>query len=106
MKSARNPSLNRRHFLSQVLATGALLPLPLSLRGQTKPPAHTREVEAFINGIYAERHQRFTFRDDYPGGFAKWQQDARPELRRLVGLETIARQIGTAHGCELAAGCA
>jgi len=60
----------------------------------TAAPKHPDEVERFLKRIYAERQQRYTFRADYPGGFAKWQAEARPILRGLLGLDRIAAQVG------------
>ena len=38
---------------------------------------------------------RFSFREDYPGGFAAWQKDAREKLGELLGLEQIKADIKT-----------
>jgi dienelactone hydrolase len=56
-----------------------------------QPSAEPNSVEKFLGGIYSESQQKFSFRDDYPGGFSKWQADARPILRNLLGLDAIAK---------------
>ncbi len=56
-------------------------------------PEHSVAVKKFLQRLYDESHRKFTFRDGYPGGFERWQQDARGELRRLIGLEKIAAQV-------------
>jgi hypothetical protein len=37
---------------------------------------------------------RFSFRKDYPGGFAAWQTDARGTLEELLGLHQISKDVG------------
>lgn len=84
--------LTRRSFLGQASVTAATAMLSAPVFGQKpKPtPKHPRNVEAFLKGVYAEANQEFTFRPDFPGGFRQWQAAARPKLRELVGLNTIA----------------
>jgi dienelactone hydrolase len=50
------------------------------------------EVTAHLQHMFAQGQGRYSFRKDYPGGFEQWQREARPILRRLVGLEKIASQ--------------
>jgi dienelactone hydrolase len=52
-------------------------------------------VERYLKALYSERQQKYTFHSDYPGGFKMWQTEARPELRRLIGLDNIATYVGT-----------
>ena len=52
---------------------------------------HEPRVLAFLDRIYAEPDRRFAFRGDDATDVATWEQAARPELRRLIGLEVIGR---------------
>jgi len=47
-------------------------------------------VVKHLQRIYDEKHARFRFRADYPGGPAQWQKDFRPALRKVIGLDRIA----------------
>jgi dienelactone hydrolase len=49
----------------------------------------------YLKRLYDEKTQRFAFRDDYPGGFANWRNDARAELALRLGLERIAASAGS-----------
>jgi dienelactone hydrolase len=50
------------------------------------------QVAAHLERTFTAGQRRYSFRGDYPGGFAQWQREARPVLRRLIGLEKIAAQ--------------
>jgi dienelactone hydrolase len=65
---------------------------PSSSKQQLKYP---EVVEQHLQALYSEQQQRYTFRSDYPGGFKMWQAEARPELRRLIGLDNIAAYVST-----------
>ena len=58
-------------------------------------PKYPEAVEQYLKAIYSEQHQKYTFYSDYPGGFKMWQAEARPELRRLIGLDNIAAYVST-----------
>ncbi len=52
------------------------------------PPDVVKHL-ARVNSV-GQRH--YAYREDYPGGQAQWQTEARAELVRLLGLEKIAAQ--------------
>ncbi len=56
--------------------------------------AYPDHVVKYLKRIYDESRQEFAFRQDYPGGFDKWQRDARAELIRTLGLDKIAASAG------------
>jgi len=56
--------------------------------------AYPLETVQYLEGLYAESQQQYTFRADYPGGFDTWQADARQELKKLLGLNRIAAYKG------------
>ncbi|MBN1344077.1 MAG: acetylxylan esterase [Phycisphaerae bacterium] len=58
------------------------------------PPELPPTVVRYLERLYDEKRRAHAFRADYPGGFHRWQSDARPALRRLVGLDTIAASVG------------
>ena len=87
-------NVNRRDFLhtTTLAATAAAAS---SLRAETPAPRqHPEEVAAHLQRLYAAKHRRFAWRDDYPGGFAKWEKEWRPELRKLIGLDRIGALSG------------
>ncbi|GAF98538.1 unnamed protein product, partial [marine sediment metagenome] len=55
---------------------------------------YPEHVVKYLGRLFDEEHRQYAFRDDYSGGVRKWRSDARPELRRLVGLEKIAASVG------------
>ncbi len=84
----------RRPSIVQCILVIAACALPIADLPAQELPKQPADVERFLKGIYAEENQQYTFRADYPGGFQRWQSDARPVLRRLVGLDKIAEQVG------------
>ena len=86
------PTLHRRRFLR---TTAAMIAggYACQIRGQDAAQRHPASVEAFLEQLYAADRRQRSFRPDYPGGFHEWQRDARPLLRRLIGLDTIAKQV-------------
>ena len=58
-------------------------------------PKHPGNVEKFLKGVYSETNQEFTFRTDYPGGFQRWQAEARTRLQKLVGLDNISKHCAS-----------
>ncbi|QDU96190.1 alpha/beta hydrolase family protein [Lignipirellula cremea] len=79
----------RRTFLGLTAATVAAS--ACGERSLTAAPQHSEATATYLQGIYAETDRKHTFDPAAPGGFARWQADARPELRRLLGLEEMAR---------------
>ncbi len=86
----------RRHFLGKVSVTTATAMIPVAGFAQ-QPEAnakkHPSEVERYLKGVYAERNQQHTFRANRPGGFQRWHADAQVALRKLVGLDNIAKHV-------------
>lgn len=55
---------------------------------------HKPHVRRYLNELYAESHQEFAFEGDSPADVEAWQADARPQLRRLLGLERMEGELG------------
>lgn len=49
-------------------------------------------VARHLTHIYSDGQHQYSFRSDYPGGFERWQAEARAELEKLLGLPKIAAQ--------------
>ena len=56
--------------------------------------AYTPEVLAYLDRIYAPERQRFSCCARTPAEVEQWQQQARPVLRRLIGLDRIRETAG------------
>lgn len=56
--------------------------------------AYPDGVSRYLKRIYDHKQQPLAFREDYAGGFGKWQQDARETLRLKIGLPKIAASVG------------
>jgi len=54
---------------------------------------YPEHVVKYLQRIYDEGRREYAFRPDYPGGFDRWQSDARPVLGRLLGLDKIAASV-------------
>jgi dienelactone hydrolase len=77
------------------LALFTLLFMAPLARAQEKDfGAYPDHVIKYLERIYDESKQALTWRPDYPGGFERWQRDARPELVRRLGLNRIAASVG------------
>ena len=85
-----------------VILPGILLCCPL----RAEPPAEKPFVQydkkparylkrLHRKGIEESAAARFSFREDYPGGFAAWQKDAREKLVELLGLSQIRTDVET-----------
>lgn len=84
---------HRRSFLKHAASALIVGSIPsASLLAQTFK--HPEQVRRFLERLYDESHRKHTFRAHYPGGFERWQREAREELQRLVGLEKIKAQVG------------
>jgi len=63
--------------------------------GQKKDfDAYPEEVKAYLKRIYDPGGRPLALRDRYPGGFAKWQADARAALRLRLGMDRMAASVG------------
>lgn len=89
---------NRRSFLSASLFGIVGAPLSSlfvsSLVAADDKPKLSADVSRYLNRIYAEGKRSFRFRDDYQGGFPRWQAEARAKLEELLGLPKIASSVG------------
>jgi dienelactone hydrolase len=56
--------------------------------------AYSENVSKYLKRIYDKRQQPMAYREDYAGGFRKWQQDASEALRQKIGLQKIAASVG------------
>ena len=88
-----NTQTTRRGFLAGTIA-GPLYCSVAWAQKQTIAPKHPPSVKNYLNRLYAEGRRKFAFRENYSGGFERWQTDARPVLKRLIGLKGIAASIG------------
>ena len=77
--------------LVAALAVGGFA-LPAYADEQRDFNAYPARVAKYLQRVNHEGQHRYSFRDDYPGGFAKWREDARQELIALIGLDKIASQ--------------
>ena len=63
----------------------------LVLFGQEKDfNDYEENVASYLQRIYGRGQQSLSFREDYPGGFEEWQQQARKQLKQKLGLQQIA----------------
>lgn len=81
-------------WLIVCLLIGASFPAPLLGAEERDFNDYPENVIKYLGRIYAEEHRQYAFRDDYPGGIAQWRTDARDELARLLGLDTIVASVG------------
>ncbi len=65
------------------------------LSGPQQNPKYPEAVKQHLHNLYSEQQQKHTYRSNYPDGFKIWQAEARPELRRLIGLDNIAAYNST-----------
>ena len=56
--------------------------------------AYPENVAKYLKRIYDQKQQPLAFREDYTGGFAKWQEDAREALQEKIGLPKIVASVG------------
>ncbi|MFH1741560.1 MAG: acetylxylan esterase [bacterium] len=70
----------------------------LSVCGNTQTPDdpgdYPEPAVKYLQNIFSKDQYKYSFRTDYPGGFETWQQETRPVLRRLIGLQKISAQVG------------
>jgi hypothetical protein len=56
--------------------------------------AYPDHVADYLKRLYAPQARQLEYRDDYSGGFERWQSDARAALRQRIGLDRIAASVG------------
>lgn len=83
--------MRRREFLGTVPAAAALAlgSSPTSEAAKEKNPEHTPAVQAYLDRIYDETKRAHACPVTDPAAHAAWRKEARPVLRRLLGLEQI-----------------
>jgi len=86
--------LSRRSFLSVSLTSSLWGGVRLFGQQTQTEPRHPETVTRYLQRLYDEERRTFRFRPDYPGGFQQWQLEARPELKKLIGLNKIAETNG------------
>ena len=59
-----------------------------------QPPTHSEPVADFLANTYAPAHRQFAWRNDWPGGFAAWQNALRAALFDRLGLTQMAIDLG------------
>ena len=52
------------------------------------------QVRQYLQQMLSKGQQKYAFRSDYPGGFEGWQKQARPVIRKLIGLDKMSEQVG------------
>jgi dienelactone hydrolase len=56
--------------------------------------SYPASVSQFLQSLYTEQNQKYTFRKEYPGGFRTWHREAASELCHLISLDIMQEQIG------------
>ncbi len=56
--------------------------------------AYPENVVKYLKRLYDPSERHLAFREDYPGGFEKWQHDARADLHLKLGMDKIAASVG------------
>ncbi len=91
--------MNSQPFNYLILVAIALNAISISVSAQSsasqQDPEYPETVKQYLRALYSEQQQKYTYRSDYPGGLRMWQAEARPELRRLIGLDNIAAYVST-----------
>jgi dienelactone hydrolase len=87
--------MSKRILLTTSLACVMTVLYCCTVLGQEKDfNAYSDNVAKYLKRVYHEKQQSLAYRDDYPGGFTKWQQDARQSLQQKIGLPKIAASVG------------
>jgi hypothetical protein len=86
---------NRRRFSIGVLSCLLVVVLCDIAPSQERDfNAYPENVTKYLKRIYDQQQQPLAYREDYTGGFSKWQEDARKALRQKIGLPKIAASVG------------
>ena len=87
-----------RH-INRLRKTGLLTCLAIAVASSTALSqekdfdAYPEQVTNYLKRIYDQKQQTLAYREDYRGGFDKWQQNARESLRQKVGLPQIVASV-------------
>jgi len=81
-------------FVASLLAAAGAEWVPAVAQDAKHVEARTGAGRTYLERLYAEENREYRFRTDFPGGFESWQTRARPVLQSLLGLDTMARQVG------------
>lgn len=90
--------LSRRSLIQGACVAGAcgsfgeITPRMYAQRRGDDP--YPEPAAGYLQRLFAKDQQRLAFRENYPGGFARWQADALAELRAKLGLEKIRTAAG------------
>ena len=84
-----------RHICCSSMALVLFVASHAMVFGQEKDfNAYPDQVARYLKRLYDPTDRQLAFRDDHPGGFDKWQSDARSALRLKIGLDNIAASVG------------
>ena len=83
-----------QHPLAMLLCSLAMLGSRTAASQEKDFNAYPKNVASYLERIYDLKHQPLAYREDYAGGFQKWQQAARKALRKQIGLPKIAVSVG------------
>ena len=82
------------HICCSSLALVLFVGSHVKVLGQEKDfNAYPDHVANYLKRIYDPTERQLEYRDDYPGGFDKWQSDARSALSLRIGLNKIAASV-------------
>lgn len=83
------------HVFHSTLACLVCMVFSNAALGQEKDfNAYPKHVAEYLKRLYDESGQQLAFRDDDPGGFGRWQRDARGALLLKLGMDKIAASVG------------
>ena len=54
---------------------------------------HEKRILGYLSNLYAEDRREFSFDGESPEDVERWQERARPELRRLLGLDRMEDEL-------------
>ncbi len=77
-----------------ILIMTAILPMKANAANTKDLGDYPEQVRKHFRNVLSNGQQKYAFRTDYPGGFEGWQKQARPVLRKLIGLDKISEQVG------------
>jgi dienelactone hydrolase len=72
----------------------AILPMQAYAANTNDLGDYPKQTRQYLQSMFSKGQQQYAFRTDYPGSFKGWQQQARPVLRRLIGIDKISEQAG------------
>ena len=83
------------HICGSSLALVLFVGSHVTVLGQEKDfNSYPDHVAKYLKRLYDPTERQLEYRDDYPGGFEKWQDDAQSALLLKIGLDRIAASVG------------